>query len=234
MLIPYNTDAPIYYFPFTTIGLIVANVLMYVVSLAMMTEGPANVLWLTLEFDTINPLQWLTNNFMHADIFHLAGNMFFLWGFGLVVEGKLGWWRFLLLYLGIGIVYGAIVQTIMFLLAEEYGVALGASGVIFGILAVAVLWAPQNEMSCLLFLRLYPQVIEIPIFGFGFFYLVVQVLFFVWRGFSMSSEALHLTGLAVGLPVGIVMLKLAWVDCDGQDYFSHLPSEERDEKKAAG
>ena len=39
--------------------------------------------------------------------------MVFLWGFGLVVEGKLGWWRFLLIYLAIGVTQCAFEQTIM-------------------------------------------------------------------------------------------------------------------------
>ncbi len=56
---------------------------------------------------------------------HLVGNMFFLWGFGLVVEGKLGWWRFLLLYLTIGAIYSVIIQTSM--LGATEGGALGAS-----------------------------------------------------------------------------------------------------------
>ena len=58
---------------------------------------------LMLQYGTFKPWQWITSNFMHAGFMHLLGNMFCLWGFGLVVEGKIGWWRFLLVYLGIGI-----------------------------------------------------------------------------------------------------------------------------------
>src|SRR5579862_4155845 len=82
----------------------------------------------------LHPLQWITNNFLHADILHLVGNMFFLWGFGLVVEGKLGWWRFLLLYLTMGAIYGFIIQAVML---GAHGAALGASGVIFGLMAIS-------------------------------------------------------------------------------------------------
>ena len=49
--------------------------------------------------DGIHPLQWLTNIFLHAGFFHLVGNMIFLWTFGFVVEGKLGWLPFTALYL---------------------------------------------------------------------------------------------------------------------------------------
>jgi membrane associated rhomboid family serine protease len=50
----------------------------------------------------LKPWQWMTSIFMHAGIGHLLGNMIFLWAFGLIVEGKIGWLPFTLLYLAIG------------------------------------------------------------------------------------------------------------------------------------
>ena len=176
--------------------------------------------WLTLEFDTINPLQWVTHNFMHADIMHLIGNMIFLWGFGLVVEGKIGLAKFSGTYAVLCLVQGAIVQLVMYFASDSNGVALGASGAIYGLMAIAVLWAPKNEMSCLIFFRLIPRVIEIQIVIFGALYLAMQVFFFWLHGFSMSSEALHLTGVMIGVPVGLLFLKRKWVDCEGWDFHS--------------
>jgi membrane associated rhomboid family serine protease len=142
VLIPYNTDAPIYHFPFVTIGLIVVNAAIF----GLEVNDPEGIIeWTLVLGDGLHPLQWLSNNFLHADLMHLIGNMFFLWGFGLVVEGKLGWWKFLLLYLTIGIIYGAIIQTVM--LGAEFGVVLGASGVLFGLLTISLFWAPKNDMS---------------------------------------------------------------------------------------
>ena len=42
---------------------------------------------------------YLTYAFLHADIFHLGGNMLFLWVFGDNVEDALGHIRFLVFYL---------------------------------------------------------------------------------------------------------------------------------------
>ena len=53
--------------------------------------------------DGIHPVQWVTSMFLHGGVLHLAGNMVFLWVFGLVVEGKLGTAKFVPLYLGIGV-----------------------------------------------------------------------------------------------------------------------------------
>ena len=58
---------------------------------------------LTLGDGRLHPVQWVTHNFLHLDFFHVLGNMIFLWAFGIVVEGKLGPWKYLLTYLLIGI-----------------------------------------------------------------------------------------------------------------------------------
>ena len=88
----------------------------------------------------LQPHQWLTANFLHADIVHLVGNMLALWGFGLIVEGKIGWWRFLTIYLGMGI--GQCMLEQMFVPSSLAIGSLGASGVIFGLMAMSLLWAP--------------------------------------------------------------------------------------------
>ena len=86
-LIPYGTNAPIYHWPIATVGLIVINVVVFALSIA----SPESVEPFILAFgDGFHPVQWITSNFLHADIFHLIGNMLFLWAFGIIVEGKLG------------------------------------------------------------------------------------------------------------------------------------------------
>jgi hypothetical protein len=56
MFIPYNTDAPIYHYPFATGGLIAANVLLFY---GTTFQDPELVRYghLMIEFGTINPVQ---------------------------------------------------------------------------------------------------------------------------------------------------------------------------------
>ena len=214
MILPYNTDAPIYHFPYVTIGLIAVNTLAFF-TIAQLEPGQV-VPWILVFGDGLHPLQWLTTNFLHADFMHLLGNMFYLWGFGLVVEGKLGWWRMLIVYLAIGIVYGAILQVIML---NSEGGALGASGVIFGLMAIALVWAPKNEISCFIWI-LHPTTVDLSIVFFATSYLAWQ-LFVAWlTGFGMSSEMLYLTGAGLEAVVGVALLKLDIVDCEGWDLFA--------------
>ncbi len=224
MLIPWNTDAPVYHFPYATIGLIVANTLAFAASLAAEDPEP----WMLAFGDGLHPVQWVTNIFMHADPMHLLGNMIFLWAFGLVIEGKLGWWRFLLVYLGLGAFESGVSQIGM--LGGE-GFALGASGAIYGLLAMALIWAPRNTMSCFLLLGFRPFHFELPILGLVMFYVGWEV-FALWLGdFQMSSAMLHLAGALPGFAVAIVLLKLGVVDCENWDIFAVLGGREGEEAK---
>jgi membrane associated rhomboid family serine protease len=144
MIIPYNTDAPIYYRPFMTIVLIVVNIICF--GWEMQSDIEAIEPYMLVFGDGLHPSQWITSLFMHASISHVVGNMVFLWAFGLVVEGKLGWWKFLLSYLLIGAIESMMSQVLM--LWSDYGHALGASGAIFGLLAMCLVWAPKNELHC--------------------------------------------------------------------------------------
>src|SRR5688572_17077130 len=114
MLIPYNTDAPIYHWPYATLGTIILNALIY---LGITSLGPESQEWIYQHFILIygewNPLQWLTSNYMHGGFMHVLGNMIVLWGIGIIIEGKVGWWGFLAIYNGIGVVQSGIEQTLM-------------------------------------------------------------------------------------------------------------------------
>src|SRR5947208_1720658 len=101
MLIPYTTDASLRYFPWATIGLIAVNA---VVFFATGMGDAAGIVAYGVEYGNgLHPLQWITSIFMHVHFAHLIGNMLFLWVFGMIVEGKLGWWKFLAVYLSLGI-----------------------------------------------------------------------------------------------------------------------------------
>ena len=109
MIIPWGTDAPIYHRPFATIALIADQR----AAPLRRARGMPTTDYVLVIGDGVHPVQWLTNNFLHSGIFHLVGNMIFLWTFGLVVEGKLGWWRFPLVYLLLGVVDSAAMQLLV-------------------------------------------------------------------------------------------------------------------------
>lgn len=226
MLIPYSTDAPLYYYPVSTVSLIVINVVcFFAFCTGIGSSQDVQPLHdeLILQFGQgLRPWQWFTAMFMHMDLMHLIGNMIFLWSFGLVLEGKMGHTMFAGLYLAMGVIQAGLVQLLMFF---SEGGALGASGAIFSLLALVVIFAPVNSFEVImLFVRVYT--FEMPILMFGFFYFAMNTVFFFIGGAGMSSEALHLIGFFVGVPVGLVLLTRGYVDCEGYDIISHFQGKE--------
>ena len=74
----------------------------------------------------------LTYAFLHADLLHLAINTAFLLAFGTLVERRLGWARFLSLYLLSGVL-AAGASVALFFATMEQTIMVGASGAISGL-----------------------------------------------------------------------------------------------------
>ena len=79
--------------------------------------------------------RFLTSMFLHGGIMHLASNAVYLYYFGVRSEKLLGTGQFLLLYLVSGICGGLL----SVLLGDGYGVSIGASGAIYGLLGAMLL-----------------------------------------------------------------------------------------------
>jgi membrane associated rhomboid family serine protease len=73
-----------------------------------------------------------TSMFLHADILHVGGNVFFLLLFGTALEEQVSPKRWLVTYITSG-----FVGNITFLLLGGDAIGLGASGAIWGLLAAA-------------------------------------------------------------------------------------------------
>jgi membrane associated rhomboid family serine protease len=227
MIIPWGTDAPIYHRPVATIALILLNVLSYL----LFPSGRYDDWTLTLG-EGVHPVQWLTNLFMHTGLFHLIGNMIFLWTFGLVVEGKLGWWAFTLVYLGLGVGESAGMQLLVH--SQQPVHMLGASTVIFGLLAMCLVWAPRNEVLCIVWFRFTPTDIDLSILWFAALYIALDVITAGMTGVVMANLSDHSGvvilalvldhwfGAVLGFVLGVVLLKLKLVDCENWDLFAVL------------
>ena len=218
MFIPYNTDAPIYHLPIGTVGLIVANVAVYLIVAVGGNLSPES--WVLVFADGVHPEQWLLSIFMHAGWMHLIGNMIFLWVFGLVVEGKLGWWRFIPCYLAIGMGQMGIEQFAMLHYTGEQIGAVGASGAIFGLMAMAMIWAPLNEIGVAYLVGFSYGTVDVDIAVLAGLYTGWEVVMICIFGGDAGSSWLHLTGFALGLPMAVAMLKTGVVDCEGWDAFT--------------
>lgn len=227
IIVPLSTDAPVYHYPWMTIAIGVLNIVAFFLTGKGFDEN--NELWkasvLHLGSHQMNPVEWATMNFVHYGYMHLLGNMFFLWGFGILVEGKIGAWKFLLVYMLIGITGGAVFQSSCYFISGMNVKAMGASLALFGLLSISLIWAPKNDVTYFYMVGYYLGVSEVSIMTFGFYYIAFQIfigLFFLLilgLGFVILilSQIGHLVGAAIGFAVGMFMLKKKLVDCENWD-----------------
>ena len=91
--------------------------------------------------------QWsdfITSAFLHADVFHLGGNMLFLWIVGDNVEDVLGHLAYLAFYL-VGGVVAALPHVLLFSRSEVP--CIGASGAISAVMAAYAVWFARNRIK---------------------------------------------------------------------------------------
>ena len=185
--------------PIVTYGLIVLNVLFFLVELSggdAFIEKWAFVPNRFLANPLADFLTLFTAMFMHAGWVHLAGNMLYLWIFGDNVEDRFGHVKFLIFYL----ICGLAATFAQLAVSRGSDVPnLGASGAIAGVLGAYILLFPQGKVRVLQGQR-EVQVPALIVIGM---WIVLQ--FFVYFG-SIASTAqtggvaymAHIGGFVVG------------------------------------
>jgi membrane associated rhomboid family serine protease len=87
-----------------------------------------------------------TSMFMHSEMWHLLGNMVFLWAFGRRLEDACGAWRFLLFYLLAGMV--ANLGSVVLNPSDVDLPGIGASGAISGVMGGYLILFPGAKVNC--------------------------------------------------------------------------------------
>lgn len=146
MVMPLWDDSPLKLpkLPLVTWGLIAANILVFAFQalapasseqalLASLALTPANLTGTPINPTAFPPfLTLITYQFLHADFWHIFGNMIFLWVFGDDVEEAMGSLRFIGFYLASGIAAGLVFTAST---PHSQLPLIGASGAIAGVLA---------------------------------------------------------------------------------------------------
>jgi membrane associated rhomboid family serine protease len=138
--------------------------------------------------------------FLHGGLFHLAGNMLYLWVFGNNVEDNLGRIRFILFYFVCGL--GAALTHIV-LNPNSMAPMIGASGAIAGVLGAYLILYPGARVLTLIFLFVFIRVIPIPaaiVLGLWF----LMQLLNVGMGGGVAWFA-HIGGFLVGIALVFVL-----------------------------
>ena len=157
MLFPYRTKNPAEHFPICTIVLMSINILIYLLTsydrLCLAINDSA-LRDFAVSHNTFNPLRLTSAMFLHADIMHLAGNMWFLWLFGAAAEGRLRPVKFLILYFAAGYT-GGILSDFVNGVASPDSFSLGASGAIMGVAGAYLYLFPFAEVRVFYWITLW-------------------------------------------------------------------------------
>jgi membrane associated rhomboid family serine protease len=208
-VIPLKDNVPTRHFPLVTVGLIVANILVFFLyQVPDMEAAVADLAFQPCEVDDSCPVEgedWqltsFTSMFMHGDILHLGGNMLFLWIFGNNVEDSLGRVRYVIFYLLSGYAATAL-QTVVTLETASDAAAripnLGASGAISGVLGAYFLLLPRASVLTAIILGFIFFLREIP----AVFFLGVYLLFQLWQAGFQFTQPPEEGGVAVFAHVG--------------------------------
>jgi membrane associated rhomboid family serine protease len=144
-LIPIGTDIRTRRLPAANVAIIIANIAVFI-----LTDGIGGSLGQSLKhdymLDAARPMlhQYLTYQFLHGDIMHLAGNMLFLWVFGNAVCDKLGNTCYTLFYLA-----GGVFSGFFFAMSSSTPI-IGASGAIAAVTTAFLALFPRSRVHMLL------------------------------------------------------------------------------------
>jgi len=180
--------------PIVTYGLIVLNVLFFLVELS---SGDAFITkWAFVPSRFLaNPaadfITLFTSMFMHGGWLHLGSNMLYLWIFGNNVEDRFGQGPFLVFYLLCGLAATAL--QLAFSLDSNVP-NLGASGAIAGVLGSYVLLFPRSRVNVLQSQRVIPMP-ALMVIGFWF---VMQL----FSGIGSIAETSDTGGVAYMAHIG--------------------------------
>ncbi len=208
MFVPLQDDNPLKYIkqPFVTYALIAANTLAFLLTLAgsnqeAMVASFAIVPGELLGLPVSSPAQsvampenmtLLSYMFFHGDVFHLLGNMVFLWVFGDNVEDAMGHLRYLAFYLLCGIFAGLTHAWI----SPDSGVPLiGASGAVAGVISAYLMLHPRVRVWVLAFKVLPMQVSAAIVLGV---WIITQIVMIIIPQVGPVAWWAHIGGLIAG------------------------------------
>jgi membrane associated rhomboid family serine protease len=225
-MFPIRDDQPRFSTPFVNYFIIGLNIAAYLlVELPAQHQGPRAFNVLIAQFGLIphdltravagtpqyplsaNLLTIFTSMFLHADLFHIIGNLWFLWIFGDNVEDYIGHFPYLIFYLLCGVA-AALTDIAIDPLSQMP--TIGASGAIAGIMGAYIVLYPRARVQTLVVLIVFITFWWLPAWVFLGYWFLIQFI-----ATSVTATAAHhqTGGIAFaahvgGFVAGLVLIKI--------------------------
>ncbi|HRT37384.1 MAG TPA: rhomboid family intramembrane serine protease, partial [Caldisericia bacterium] len=118
-------------------------------------------------------IKLITSTFLHGNLFHLIGNMLYLWIFGDNVENRLGTFKYTIFYLLVGIISG---MTHALIYASSGIPTIGASGAIAGVLGAYFYLFPNAKVLALVPIFYFFTIIPVSAYFFLGIWFILQLI----------------------------------------------------------
>jgi len=159
----------------------------------------------------------VTHMFFHADLWHIIGNMIFLWVFGDNVEDTFGHVKYLLFYLSGGI-FAEFTHIASALISQQMNVGqnlfiptIGASGAIASVLGAYIFLFPHARIKTVVYVIYIISFTSIPAFYYLGFWFIYQVLMGLGTFIGASSSVAFWAHIG-GFVFGLIVVKVVGVE----------------------
>lgn len=153
-----------------------------------------------------HPYQFVTYALFHAGLFHLFGNMLFLFVFGNAVNAKMGH----AVYASFYVLFAIIAGIAWYLVPGGGFFALGASGAVMGVIGCFLVLYPLNEVSMFFMFFLTPFTFHIRAVWLILVYLVLDIMGFAGGSAGVANIS-HIVGMLAGAGAATALLLIAFI-----------------------
>ncbi|MFZ5477708.1 MAG: rhomboid family intramembrane serine protease [Myxococcota bacterium] len=209
-------------FPIVTVGLIAANLAAFVHEMML---GPAALQPFVVEHAVVparllagvaagglgaaqQGLTILSSMFLHGDLLHFLGNMWFLWIFGDNVEDRFGRVGYAVFYVIAGVI--AAMSQVLFAPGSEVPM-IGASGAVAGVLGAYARFYPGARVLAVVPIFVFLQWTELPALFFLGLWFLLQVVSSVSGAVGVAWWA-HIAGFVAGLALSFLAKERAQLE----------------------
>ncbi|HOK17693.1 MAG TPA: rhomboid family intramembrane serine protease [Caldisericia bacterium] len=177
-MIPISDINPRRKFPYITTSLIIINVVIFIYQSTLKNPElfiykyaliPSNL----FKLGGFEYIKLITSTFLHGNLFHLIGNMLYLWIFGDNVENRLGTFKYTIFYLLVGIISG---MTHALIYASSGIPTIGASGAIAGVLGAYFYLFPNAKVLALVPIFYFFTIIPVSAYFFLGIWFILQLI----------------------------------------------------------
>ena len=148
-----------------------------------------------------------TSMFVHGGFAHIFGNMFIFLFIGMAFEQRIGWKKFLIIYLVTGIC-GALTHSLLDL--GSWVPLIGASGAIFGIMGAFAYSHPWDEVVMPIPIGIM-LITRVKVLYAVILFAIMETLIVWWEsqaGYqSSTAHFAHLGGLASGVILAAILIR---------------------------